>query len=156
VLFEIRSTGLNVDTTKPTNVERARLYDEDCVELVLAPSGRYAKKYDEIELGPRGHFLDLRIDRLTRQGDVAWSSGLEVKTVVDEAAHTARIEAKFTASDIVSALKPGAEIPLGLFRMEGTSPRSYLAWSPPRTKTPDFHVFEAFGRLVVIDDTIHK
>ena len=147
--FEIESTGLNVDTTKPTNVERARLYDEDCVEMFLAPSGRYAKKYDEIEIGPRGHFLDVRMDRLTRQGDVAWSSGLEVKTTVDEAAHRATIDAKLGASDIVAALKPGAEIPLGLFRMEGTGKRTYLAWSPARTKTPDFHVFEALGRLVL-------
>jgi len=148
-LFEIEGTGLHVDTTKPTNVERVRLYDEDCVEMFLAPSGRYAKKYDEIELGPRGHFLDLRIDRLTRAGDTAWSSGLDVKTTVDEAAHRARIEAKFTASDIVAALKPGAEIPLGLFRMEGSGTRTYLAWSPARTKSPDFHVFEALGRLLL-------
>jgi hypothetical protein len=35
-------------------------------------------------------------------------------------------------------------------RMEGTSPsREYLAWSPPRTAKPDFHVPEAFGTLVV-------
>jgi hypothetical protein len=148
-LFEIENTGANADTSKPTNVDRARLYDEDCVELFLAPTGRYAKKYDEIELGPRGHFLDLRIDRLTRAGDVAWSSGVETKTHVDDAARRARIEARIPAADIASALKPGAEIPLGLFRMEGTGTRAYLAWSPPRTKTPDFHVFEALGRLVV-------
>jgi uncharacterized protein (DUF362 family) len=148
-LFEIEGTDLHVDASKPVNVDRARLYDEDCVEMFLAPQGRYAKKYDEIELGPRGHFLDLRIDRLSRAGDVAWSSGVETKTHVDEAAHRARIEARIPASDVVAALKPGTEIPLGLFRMEGTSPRLYLAWSPARTAKPDFHVFDAFGKLVI-------
>jgi hypothetical protein len=33
--------------------------------------------------------------------------------------------------------------------MEGKSPRSYLAWSPPRTAKPNFHVPDAFGVLVV-------
>jgi hypothetical protein len=33
--------------------------------------------------------------------------------------------------------------------MEGTSPRHYLAWSPPRTPKPDFHVPEAFGTLIL-------
>jgi hypothetical protein len=33
--------------------------------------------------------------------------------------------------------------------MEGTSPREYLAWSPPRTPKPNFHVPEAFGTLVL-------
>ncbi len=148
-LFEIDATDLHVDASKPTNVDRARLYEEDCVEMFLAPQGRYAKKYDEIELGPRGHFLDLRIDRLTRAGDVAWSSGVETKTHVDEGAHRARIEARIPAADIASALKAGAEMPMGLFRMEGVGTRSYLAWSPPRTDKPDFHVFEAFGKLVI-------
>lgn len=147
-LFEIESTGLNVDTSKPTSTERARLYEEDCVEMFLAPGGTYAKKYDEIELGPRGHFLDVRVDRLTRAGDAAWSSGVEVKTRVDESAHRATIEARIPAADVAAALKSGARFPMGLFRMEGRAPRTYLAWSPPKTDKPDFHVFDAFGSLI--------
>ena len=146
-LFDVEQTDLNVDASKPTNVERAKLYEEDCVEMFLAPGGTYAKHYDEIELGPRGHFFDLRIDRLTRAGDASWSSGVEVKTRVDESAHRATIEARIPASDVAAALKPGAQFPMGLFRMEGRAPRSYLAWSPPKTDKPDFHVFDAFGSL---------
>ncbi len=121
--------------------------------MFLAPKGRYARSYDEIELGPRGHFFDVKIDRFARDvahaGDVSWSSGVEVKTVVDEVAHRAVIEARIPAPDIVAALKPGAELPLGLFRMEGAQKRMYLAWSPPATDKPDFHVFDAFGKLVI-------
>jgi uncharacterized protein (DUF362 family) len=153
-LFEVEGTGLDVDTTRPTNVERPRLYEEDCVELFLVPKGIYARSYDEIELGPRGHFFDLKIDRFARDAahaaDVGWSSGVDVKTTVDEGAHRAIIEAKIPAADVIAALKPGAELPLGLFRMEGPpSKRLFLAWSPARTDKPDFHVFEAFGKLVV-------
>jgi hypothetical protein len=152
-LFEVDGTGLNVDASHPTNVERSRLYEEDCVEMFIAPKGKYARSYDEIELGPRGHFFDVKIDRLARDaahaGDVSWSSGVEVKTTVDAAARHAVIEARIQAADVVAALKPGAELPLGLFRMEGTAKRAYLAWSPPRTQTPDFHVFDAFGKLVI-------
>jgi hypothetical protein len=123
------------------------------VELFIAPKGRYARHYDEIELGPRGHFLDLKVDRLSGAGDTTWSSGVEVKTTVDDTAHRAVIEARIPAPEIVAALKPGAQLPLGLFRIEGKDKRLYLAWSPPNTgpgtRTPDFHVFEAFGTLVI-------
>ncbi len=149
-LFEVEGTGLNVDASKPVNVDRARLYDEDCVEMFLAPQGKYARKYDEIELGPRGHFLDLRVDRLTRAGDALWSSGVEVKTHADESAHRAVIEARIPATDIAKAMNPGTSIPLGLFRVEGAgAKRVYLAWNPAHTDGPDFHVFEALGELVI-------
>ena len=152
-LFELDQAALNVDVSRPTNVERSRLYEEDCVEMFLAPKGKYARSYDEIELGPRGHFFDVKIDRFAHDaahaGDVSWSSGVEVKTVVDAATRHAVIEARIPTAEIVAALKPGAEIPLGLFRMEGAQKRMYLAWSPPNTATPDFHVFDAFGKLVM-------
>jgi hypothetical protein len=54
-----------------------------------------------------------------------------------------------TAPEIVKCLAAGARLPMGLFRMEGRSPRQYLAWSPARTSKPNFHVPEAFGALVL-------
>jgi hypothetical protein len=33
--------------------------------------------------------------------------------------------------------------------MEGSAKRQYLAWSPTRTKRPDFHVPAAFGTLLL-------
>jgi len=147
-LFEVDATDLNVDASKPVNVERSKLYDEDCVELFVAP-GEYAPRYYELELGPRGHFLDVSIERASHASHPEWSSGVEVKTTVDTAAHHAVIEARIPAAEIVHALKPGASLPLALYRMEGKSPRAYLAWSPTHTAKPDFHVFEAFGRLII-------
>ena len=59
------------------------------------------------------------------------------------------MSAKLTSSEILAALRSGARLPLGLFRMEGKAPRKYLAWSPTRTRKPSFHVPDAFGVLVL-------
>ncbi len=147
-LFEVKNTDLGSDTTVPSDVDRPRLYNEDCVELFFTPDPAVRTHYYEIELGPFGHFLDIDVDREAKTSDVAWSSGPTIATTRDHAAHTAIIEARFTAPEIVHALKAGAALPLGIFRTEGKKPRAYLAWSPPRTKTPNFHVPEAFGTLV--------
>ena len=114
-LFEVDGTGLDVDTTRPTNVERPRLYEEDCVELFLVPKGIPTRRSgDEIQArGPRGHFFDAQDRRrfardAAHAADVGWSSGVDVKTTVDEGAHRAIIEAKIPAADVIAALKPGA------------------------------------------------
>lgn len=147
VLFELSGWGDNTDTSKPIEVEREKLWAEDCVELFIDPTPDSPKSYYEIEVGPHGHFLDLGIGTGETKSDLAWSSGLSVVTT--RGPKSATLELVVTAKEIVGAFKPNAELPLGLFRMEGKDPRSYLAWRPPRTKKPNFHVPEAFGRLIL-------
>jgi hypothetical protein len=149
VLFEIANTGLNTDQSRPVSAERTGLYKEDCVELFLAPDPASPKRYYEVEIGPFGHFFDLAIDKEAGSNDIAWSSGPRIATTRSAGARTAVIEAVLTAPGLVSALKPGARLPMNLYRMEGKEDRRYLAWSPPRTKKPNFHVPEAFGSLVI-------
>jgi hypothetical protein len=149
-LFEVQGTGLNTDRTRPTSVPRPKLYDEDCVEMFFTPDPAHPKRYLETEIGPFGHFLDVSVDREAHTSSTAWSSRAHIATTQDAAAHRATIEAELTAPEIVQALTSGAHLPFALYRMEGKSPdRHYLAWSPPRTAHPDFHVPEAFGTLVV-------
>jgi uncharacterized protein (DUF362 family) len=154
-LFELEATGLHTDRSRPTDVPRARLYEEDCVEVFLAPDSARPRHYFETEIGPFGHHLDVEVDRDARTSSTAWSSGVHVAATQDAGARRATIEALFTAAPYLpAALVPGARLPFALYRMEGSSPsaaaaRSYLAWSPPRTPRPDFHVPEAFGTLVV-------
>lgn len=153
VLWSLEEAGLHVDTARSTTVERPKLYEEDCTELFLAPSAATPARYFELEVGPYGHFFDIAIDHTpgsAHREDTGWSANATIATTRDAAAHTATIELKITAPQITRALEPGASLPMGLFRMEGTSPdRQYLAWSPPRTKKPDFHRPDAFGRLVL-------
>lgn len=148
-LFDLAGAGLNTDTTRPIGIERTSLYQEDCVELFLTPDPKRKSFYYEIEVGPFGHYFDLSVDRDTKKSDTGWSSGLVVATTRDAKARTARIELFIPSADVRRNFAPNARLPLGLFRMEGKAPRSYLAWSPPRTPKPNFHVPEAFGTLVL-------
>ena len=115
----------------------------------LSPLPRKASAYLEVEVGPLGHFFDLAVDRQTNKSDVGWSSQPEIATKVDRERHRVTIEAAFRAPEIVRALESGKRLPFALYRMEGRSPRLYLAWSPTRTARPNFHVPMAFGTLVL-------
>ena len=147
MLWELEGAGLNTDATRPVDVERAKLYEEDCVELFLGPDPAEKTRYFELEVGPHGHFLDVAIDRAKKKSDVGWSSKPKIATRIDRDAHRVTIEVEVSAPEVLAALRPGATLPLGLYRMEGKSPRRFLAWSPTRTPKPDFHVPEAFGVL---------
>jgi len=59
------------------------------------------------------------------------------------------IVAALRAPEIVKLLRASARHPLALYRMEGKTEQKYLAFSPPRTAKPNFHVPEAFGVLVL-------
>jgi uncharacterized protein (DUF362 family) len=146
-LFELEGAGLATDRTRPVGVEREALYQEDCVEIFLGPDPATPKRYYEIELGPFGHFFDLEVN--AGKPTIAWSSGARIATTQDAAKRRAVIEVSLAAADVTRLLVPGSRWPLGIYRIEGKGERKYLAWSPPRTSKPNFHVPEAFGVLVV-------
>ncbi|MGD0525992.1 MAG: DUF362 domain-containing protein [Polyangiaceae bacterium] len=150
-LFELEGAALDdTDLTRSTNEPRPKLYEEDCVELFFTPDPKRPHHYFETELGPFAHFFDVEVDRDAHTSNVRWSSGVTVRATQDRAAHRAVIEAELHASEFLPPfVVPGARLPIGLYRMEGKTPRHYLAWSPPRTERPDFHVPEAFGTLIV-------
>ena len=135
--------------SKPIESERAKLYEEDCVELFLGQDPNDRNKYWEMEVGPLGHFLDIAIDRTAKKSDVAWSSQSAIKTKVDRDKKHVTIDIAVKSPDVLAVLKKGARLPLALYRMEGKEPRLYLAWSPTRTPKPSFHVPEAFGTLIL-------
>ncbi len=148
-LWELEGAGLFTDRSRPTDVARLKLYEEDCVELFFTPDAARPTHYFETEIGPFGHFFDVEIDRQAHTSNTAWSSGAHIAATQDPGGHRAVIEAELTSPSIAQALAPGAKLPFALYRMEGKSPRRYLAWSPPRTQHPDFHVPSAFGTLVL-------
>jgi len=152
MLWELEGAALgNVDETKPHPLEeeRAKLYDEDCVEMMLAPNPEERTKYYEVEVGPLGHFLDIAVERgAKKRHDVAWSSRPKIATKVDREKKKVTIEVEMKAPELVAGLTPGNTLPMALYRIEGKSPaRKYIAWSPTRTPKPDFHVPDAFGSL---------
>jgi hypothetical protein len=148
-LFTLENTGLFTDTSLDKNIERQGLYKEDCVELFFTPDAQRPKHYFEIELGPYGHWFDIEVDREKKLSNIDWQSNAKIATIQDEKGKKAMIEVKLSTKEITALLRSGSKFPMGLYRMEGNSPRSYLAWSPPRTAKPSFHVPEAFGWLVL-------
>ena len=148
-LFRIEHTGLHTDRSRPTDVPRPKLYEEDCVESFFTPDRAAPHHYYEIELGPFGHHLDIDVNRDTKQSSTDWSSHPRIATTQDATTHVATIEVAFDAPEIAHALVAGHTLPFALYRMEGTGARTYLAWSPPRTAKPNFHVPDAFGSLVL-------
>jgi hypothetical protein len=151
VLWELEGAALDdTDLTRDPGVSRPKLYEEDCVELFFTPDPKRPRHYFETELGPFAHFFDVAVDLDAHTSDTKWSSGVTVRATQDKAAHRAVIEAELHATPYLPpVVVPGARLPIGLYRMEGKGPRRYLAWSPPSTEKPDFHVPEAFGTLVV-------
>lgn len=148
-LFELDDTGLHTDRARPIDRERIDLYEEDCVEIMVAPDPGNREHYYEIELGPYGHFFDLDVDRAHKRSDSAWSSHPRIATTQDPAHRRAVIEVAFEAPELVAALRGGAALPIGIYRMEGERPRRYLAAFPTHTAKPNFHVPSAFGTLVL-------
>lgn len=149
MLWELEGAQLNVDASRPVKAEREKLYEEDCVELFLAPDPARRSRYFEVEVGPLGHYFDIAVDKTAKKSDTAWSSEPQIATKVDRDKHRATIELALRSPDVVKALASGARLPFALYRMEGKSPRRYLAWSPTRTAKPNFHVPEAFGTLIL-------
>jgi uncharacterized protein (DUF362 family) len=150
ILWQLDGAGLNSDLTRAIDVPRPKLYEEDCVELFFTPDANRPRHYFETELGPFAHFFDVEVDLDAHTSNTRWSSDVVVRATQDRAAHRAIIEAQLRAPPFLPpSVVPGARLPLGLYRMEGAAPRNYLAWSPPRTPKPNFHVPEAFGTLVV-------
>ncbi len=150
LLFELDNASTFTDTARPIDTERVDLYEENCVELFLAPDPAHRDRYFEIELGPFGHFFDILVDRKAKpRADQAWSAGLRIGTRRDDAKHRAIIEVAIESPDVLAALTASASLPLGLYRMEGKDKRLYLAAFPTRTPKPSFHVPEAFGSLIL-------
>lgn len=149
VLWELEEAGIAVDASRPVKIEREKLYEEDCVELFLASDAATPTRYFEVEVGPLGHFFDIAVDKKANKSDTAWASQAQIATTVDRDRRRATIEVALRSPDVARALAPGAKLPFALYRMEGRSPRLYLAWSPTRTPKPNFHVPDAFGTLVL-------
>ena len=122
------------------------------MEAFIDHTPRSRATYREYEFGPRGHYMDIDIDRRRRsRGDVEWSSGVQLATRVDEDGKRFTIEARIPAAAFDRpALRP-ANYKLALYRMSGRSPRrTHQARLPTFTEGPNFHVPERFGWIRLV------
>lgn len=110
------------------------LWEYEVVELfVLGADGHYT----ELELGPGGHHLVLRLDAPRHV------VGRELPLTVDRRADGARWTAVTT---LPTAYLPPGPWRVNAYAIHGVGPaRRHLAWRPPGGEKPDFHKLESFG-----------
>jgi hypothetical protein len=133
------------------------LYDEEVVELFLAPGAEDPVSYYEIEVSPNGVLFDAQVynptsQRADMQVGLDWDCpGIRWEARRDDAAR------HWWATLVVpwSAVAPPGDLPIiwraNFYRIE--RPRSaeaeFSCWSPTLTQPADFHKPAYFGRLIL-------
>lgn len=112
-----------------------RLWEHEVVELFLLGA---SERYTEIELGPHGHWLVLRLAGVRQPVEV----GLPLQ-------FAARIRgSRWTGRALVPwAMLPDPVTHLNAYAIHGTAERRYLAWSPVPGNGPDFHRIHLYPEL---------
>jgi hypothetical protein len=134
----------------------APLYEEDAVEVFLAPA--HIGEYFELEVSPNGTAFDARIEspdgvRATMRTDLDWNcAGLLVAVrKVFEADGTFSLETVVRvpfASLAVAAPRAGDAWRANFFRIDRhPTGDQFSAWQPTMKQPADFHVTSAFGKL---------
>lgn len=139
---------------RATHTERdAPLWEEEVVEVFLAPGHETPRRYFELELNPLGAVFDTVVvsPRGGREGmrvDASWTcEGLESAAEID---HDRGLWTATMAIPWRSLAEPGttpAAWRLNLYRIDrpSGSPAEYSAWSPTLRDPADFHLPDRFG-----------
>jgi alpha-galactosidase len=144
--FLARYHSLTVFPDAEANGRRDQLWDRDVVEVFLQPEGGDAGRYKEFEVSPNGFWIDLDIAPGEKRD---LKSGLKRRVRIDEKSRTWTAELALPMKSLTERFEPSAAWRVNFYRVEGASePRFYSAWRPTETPVPNFHVPEAFGKLV--------
>jgi hypothetical protein len=139
-----------------THAQRdAPLWEEEVVELFLAPGEDDPTEYVEVEVNPLGAVFDARIAspdrrRESMRVDASWNAAGLVAVVDRPSPGTWRAELVIPWSDLCVGSPPRVWR-ANLFRVE--RPRDggheFSCWSPTFADPPDFHRPASFGRLIL-------
>jgi alpha-galactosidase len=125
---------------------RDELWDRDVAEAFLQPDSSDPRKYLEFEVAPNGQWIDLAISHGTK---AELGSRLKRRVVMDEAKKTWTAELAIPMNSLTKSFSERDVWRVNFFRVEGDAePRFYSAWRPTKTAVPQFHVPEAFGKLI--------
>jgi alpha-galactosidase len=125
---------------------RDELWNRDVAEVFLQPDGFQGRRYKEIEVSPNGFWIDLDIAP-RKKHDL--KSGLKRRASVDEEFKVWTAEVILPMKSLTAHFDPAKAWRVNFFRVEGAAePRFYSAWRPTGTPVPNFHVPEAFGKLI--------
>lgn len=140
--YECPFTKLNIFTPSQKE-ERIGLWDNDVVEVFIAPDPNAPKRYLEFEWAPTGESLDLKVD--LPEKDFAWTAWAESAVTVDDSANIWRVEVRIPLAALSDQVpQRGTRWRINLFRHDREN-RAGLAFSPTLTGT--FHTPDRFGWL---------
>jgi hypothetical protein len=138
----------------------APLWEEEVVEVFLAPGGERPTSYFELELNPLGTVFDARVahpheDRTGMVADAGWDCpGLTTRVVIDRPAAVWRAEMTIPWRSLLDGGEdPPAIWRLNLFRIDRPRPGNaeFSAWSPTFVRPADFHRPDRFGFVTRIE-----
>jgi alpha-galactosidase len=152
--FRVKYRVITVFSDAEPNGRRDQLWDRDVAEVFLQPAGSDRKRYKEFEISPNGMWIDLDIAPGEKHD---LQSGLRRRVTLNEASKTWIAELALPMKSLVERFDPAATWRVNFYRVEGTSePRFYSAWQPTGTPAPNFHVPDAFGKLIFADSAAAK
>jgi len=149
LLFQCGYDNLTISQDPQAAKETDKLWDiSDVAEAFIAPNPGDIMRYKEFQVSPVGQWIDLHIDRETKNHDATWHSGFRSVARIDAPGNT------WWAEMAIPLKAFGAQPPtvgtrwrLNFFRIEHGPPRRHIAWQPTHTPQPSFHVPQAFGWL---------
>lgn len=138
------------------------VYNDDCVEVFIAPDPQQPRNYFNIEMNVRGAWLDQHHPRGPRKREKReWNAkgvkiGITIDGTLNHDADTDRqwiLEAAIPLANYAGVARhipprPGEVWHLNLNRLGGRTNPQYSQWSPSRTPKPQFHAPADFGRVV--------
>jgi len=145
----VQKEPLVVSATPKTDAKTLGLWDRDVAEIFIGPDLNQPERYYEFEAAPTGEWVDLAIRQLPekRETDFEFHSGVSTAGRIEDGRVIMSMRIPWKVFGFVP--RKGQQLAANLFRCIGDGPnRGYLAWSPTRTKEPNFHVPAALGRLV--------
>lgn len=139
---------LSLKPNPDPNNETPQLWNWEVAEAFIGSDFEHIARYQEFEVSPQSEWVDLEINRedpKAQQG-MKWNSGFAVKARIDAQAKIwyGEMRIPFQAIDTRPPVA-GRELRIGLYRIAGVSPKTYIAWRPTGEIT--FHVPQAFGTL---------
>jgi alpha-galactosidase len=125
---------------------RDELWDRDVAEAFLQPDWSDPCCYKELEVSPNGYWIDLAIAHGQKE---ELHSKLQRRVVQHVGQKTWTAELAVPMNTLTPNFSSEHAWRVNFYRVEGEQePRFYSAWSPTYSPKPNFHVPEAFGRLI--------
>ena len=150
VQFRARYRELTVFPDASADGRRDHLWDRDVAEVFLQAEPGQPLRYAEFEVSPNGFWIDLAINREPAAEQLRnLHSGLARRVRLDEEQKLWTAELSIPIRSLTPRFDPDAGWRVNFFRVEGPSePRFYSSWQPTGTPKPNFHVPQAFGKLL--------